>query len=148
MYSWVSLSQSFMMFYYSNLWECMLQKPLSPYSSHQWRLQPDLTREWKSGCAGFGIFERLWQTRVLENKGQLWSILSCVVRKCLCPKNYVFQNSCILSQVIREFLPGCCILFHYKLLQFECITAVWSVITQQCQCRDQNFRGNSFTRND
>jgi len=28
MYSWVSLSHYFIMFYYSKLWECMLQKPL------------------------------------------------------------------------------------------------------------------------
>jgi len=38
------------------------------------------------GCAGFGIFERLWQTRGLENKVQLRPILSCVVRRFLCPK--------------------------------------------------------------
>ena len=30
MYSCVSLTQSLMMFYYSKLWECMLQKPRVP----------------------------------------------------------------------------------------------------------------------
>jgi len=39
-----------------------------------------------SGCAGFGIFERLWQTRGSENKVQLWPILSCVVRWFWYPK--------------------------------------------------------------
>jgi len=40
----------------------------------------------KSGCAGFGIFKRLWLTRGLESKVQLWPILSCIIRRFLCPK--------------------------------------------------------------
>jgi len=68
----------------------MYQKPLVPTA----RISGDCNQNWPGsgtkGCAGFAIFERLWQTRGLENKGQLWSILPCVIRKCLYPKNSVF----------------------------------------------------------
>jgi len=64
----------------------MLQKPLVPTA----RISGDYNQTWPrsgtSGCAGFGIFKRLWQTRGLENKVQLWPLLSCVIRRFLCPK--------------------------------------------------------------
>jgi len=33
-----------------------------------------------NGYAAIGIFKRLWKTRALENKVQLWPILCCVIR--------------------------------------------------------------------
>jgi len=66
----------------------MFQKLLVPTA----RISGDCnqTRSGTNGCAGLGFFERLWQNRGLENKGQLWPILACVIRKCLCPKNSLF----------------------------------------------------------
>ena len=79
MYSWLaSLPQSvLLMFYYSKLWECMLQKPLVPTPC----CSDDCNQIWPwsgtSAWAGYGM---------LENKVQLWLILSCVIRRFLCPK--------------------------------------------------------------
>jgi len=87
-YVFVSLlSLSFMMFYCSELWERMLQKPLVPIAC----ISGDCNQTWpRSGIsvyAGFGIFRRLWQTRGLENKVQFWPILSCVIIRFLCLKS-------------------------------------------------------------
>ena len=72
--------------YYSKIWKCMLQKPLVPTAC----ISGDCNQTWPGsgtrGCAGFGIFKSLWQTRGLGNKVQLWIILSCVIRRFLCPK--------------------------------------------------------------
>ena len=112
-YVFVSLpSQSFMMFYYSKLWECMLQKPLVPTA----RISGDCNQTWAgsgtSGCAGFGIFKTLWQTRVLGNKAQLWPILSCVIRRFVCPKNPVIKIHAYLYRWWGNFLVSFWILFH------------------------------------
>jgi len=64
----------------------MLSKPLVATA----RISGDCNQTWPGsgtkGCAGFGIFKRPWQTRSLENKAQLWPILSCVMKRFLCPK--------------------------------------------------------------
>jgi len=57
--SWVSPSQVFIMFYFSNLWECMLQKPLAPTA----RISGDCNQTWSGSRKE--IFNRLWQTRVV-----------------------------------------------------------------------------------
>jgi len=60
-----------------------------PVVSTAW-ISGDCNQTWPrsgtSGWAGFDIFKRLWQTRGLENKVQLWPILSCVIRAFLYPK--------------------------------------------------------------
>jgi len=54
------------------------------------RISGDCNQSWpRSGtsvCAGFGIFKRPWQTHGLENIVQILPILSCVIRRFLCPK--------------------------------------------------------------
>jgi len=56
-----------------------------PYHSHS----GDCNQTWPGSgtrrCAGFSIFAKLWQNRGLENKVQIWLILSCVVRGFLYP---------------------------------------------------------------
>jgi len=49
--------------------ESMLQKPLVPTACISGDCNRTCPGSGTSGCAGFGIFERLWQTRGLENKG-------------------------------------------------------------------------------
>jgi len=65
----------------------MFQKTLVPTA----RISGDCNQIWTgsgtSGRARFGIFKRRWQTRGLENKVQLWPILSGVNRRFLCPKD-------------------------------------------------------------
>ena len=149
--SWVSLSQSFMMFYYSKLWECMFQKPLVPSTP---RISGDCTQTWRgsgtSGRVGFGIFKWLWQTRGLENKVQLWPTLSCVIRRFLCPKDLSLKIIHIHTDDQRTFWLVVAFYFisysynsrkHYRNLECRNKT-VWMFNL------DQNFRGNSFTRND
>ena len=149
MYSWVSLSHYFIMFYYSKLWECMLQKPLVRTAC----ISGDCNQIWPGsgtrGCAGFGIFKRLWQTRGLENKVQLWPMLSCVIRRLLCPKNYVILFRHIYTDYQGTFWLVFAFYFtschnsrtYYRNLECRNKT-VWMFN------RDQNSRGNSFTRNE
>ena len=149
MHLWVFLCQSFMMFYYLKLWERMLQKPLVPTAC----ISGDCNQTWPgsgtSGCAGFRILKRLWQIRGLENKAQLWPILSCVISRFLCPKNSVIKIHAYLYRLSGNFLVSFCILFH-ELLQFVNVlrNLEWRSKTVWMFNRDQNFRGNSFTRND
>jgi len=150
-HSWVSFSQSFMMFYYSKLWEGMFQTPLVPSTP---RISGDCTQTWResgtSGTAGFGIFKWLWQTRGLENKMQLWPVLSCVIRRCSCRNDLSLKFIHIHTGDQRTFwlvfafyfISYCCnSRKHYRNL--ECRNKiVW--LFNLCQ----SFRGTSFTRND
>jgi len=152
--TWVSLSQSFMMFYYSKLWECMFQKPLVPSTPRITRISGDCTQTWQGrgtrGRAGFGIFKWLWQTRGLENKMQLWPILSCVIRRCSCRKDLSLKFIHIHTEDQRTFGLVFAFYFisycynsriHYRNLECRNKT-VWLFN------RDENFRGNGFKRND
>jgi len=109
--SWVSLIQSFMMFYHSILWVHALEIP-SPYGSQS----DDCNSTWPEsgirGCAGFGIIERLWQTRGLETKVQLWPILSCVIRISCAQQILYFEIHAYLYRWSGNFLVSFCILFH------------------------------------
>jgi len=67
----------------------MLQKPLVPTARISGDCDQTWPREWNKRVRWILIFKRLWQTRGLENKVQLWPILSCAIRRFLCPKNYV-----------------------------------------------------------
>jgi len=90
----------------------MLQKPLVVTAC----ISDDCNQTWPgsgtNGCAWFGIFKRLWQTRALENKVQLWPMLSCVIRRLWCPKKSVTEIQEYLYRWSRNFLVGFCILFH------------------------------------
>jgi len=128
MYSWLSLSQSFMMFYYLKLWECMLQKPLVPTA----RITGDCNQTWPGsgtrGCAGSGIFKRLWQTRGLENKVQLWPILSWIIR--FCAPNFFIKIHAYLYRSPGKFLHFISVVATIR----ECITAIWSVVIKHFEC--------------
>jgi len=78
----ISPSQSLMIFYYSQLWEHMFKKSVIVFTA---RISGDCNQTWP-GSGNKEIFKRLWQTRGLEHKVQLWPILSCVIRRLLCPK--------------------------------------------------------------
>jgi len=148
-YFWISLNQYFMMSYYTKLWERMFQKSLVPTAC----ISGDCNQTWPgsgtSGYAGFGIFKRLGQTRGLENMEQLWPVLSGVIRRLLCPKNSVIkiQANYIDDQgtfwlVFAFYFTSCYnSRMHYRNLECRNKT-VWMFN------RDQNLRGNSFTRND
>ena len=120
MYSWLlSLPQSV-------LYDVFLLKTLRGYAAETpkvptARISVDCDRTWSGSetreCAGFGIFTMLWQTRGLENKVQLWPILSCVIRRFLCP-NMVIKSHAYLYRWSGNFLVIFCVLFHL-LLQSE-----------------------------
>jgi len=102
--SWVSLSQSFMMFYYSKLWECMLQKLLIPTARIIGECnQTSPPGSGKSGCAGFGIFKRLWPltNSWFRKQGATLANFILYYQKISVPKN-LSLNSCIFIQMIRE----------------------------------------------
>jgi len=151
MYSWVSLSQTFMIFWYSKLWECMLQKPQVPTA----RISGDWNHTWwerkTSGYTAFGIFKRLWQTRALENKVQLWPILSCVVTSFLCPTNSVIKIHAYFYRWSRNFLPTVVFVFYFTSWYNSNILPKFGV-SQYNSLSVQSWRKfqneNSFTRND
>jgi len=127
----VSLSQSFVMFCYSKFWDCMLQKPLVRTA----RIISDCNQTWPQSGKSNG----------LENKVQLWPMLSCIFRRFLCPK-ICHWNPCIFIQLIREL---------FALYFTSCYNSGMYCRSLECRNktvwmfnREQNFRGNSFTRND
>jgi len=143
-----SPSVSPLMLNYSKLRERMYQKPLVPTA----RISGDCNQTWPesgtSGCAGFGIFKGLWQTRGLKNKVQRWPVLSCVIRKFLYPKDLSLKFMHIFTDDQRTFWLFFAFYFttycynsrmHYRNLECPNET-VWMFNL------DQNFRGNSFTR--
>jgi len=96
--------------------------------------------------AGFGIFKRLWQTRGLENK------MNFILRyqKFLCPKNLPLKFMHIYTDdqetfwlVFAFYFTSYCYnsRMHCRNLEYPNKT-VWMFT------RDENFRGNSFARND
>jgi len=111
-YSWVSLCQSFMMFYYSKSLRVHASETLVPTAC----ISGDCNQTWPgsgtSGRAEFGIFKRLWQTRGFENKVQLWPMLSCVIRRLSCPQNSVIKIYAYLHRWSGNFLASFWILFH------------------------------------
>jgi len=88
-----------------------------PYGSHS----DDCNQTWPGSgtreCVGFGVLERLWQTSGLDSKVQIWPILSCVVRRFLCPKSAIKIHT-YLYRWSGNILVSFCILFHW-LLQIE-----------------------------
>jgi len=133
--------------------ECMLQKPLVLTVSISGDCNQTLPGSGTSGCAGFGIFKRLWRTRGLENKVQLRPILSCVIRRFLCPKNLSLKFKHVYTDdqaylyrtfwLVFAFYFTSCYNFRMYCRNLECRNkTVWMFK------RDQNFRGHSFTRND
>ena len=150
--SWLSLSPSFMMFCCSKLWECMFQKPLVPTP----RISGDCNQSWlwsgTSGRAGFAIFNRLWQTRGLKNNLQLWPISSCVIRRFLWPENLSVKFTHIYEDDQETFwlffafyFTSYCYNSRMFYRNLECPN---KIVCIKMFNRDQNFRGNGFTRND
>jgi len=150
MHSWLSLSQFFMMFYYSTLWECMLQipEPLSSYSSYQRWLQPDQTREWNKRvrCVQH-LRKALTNPWFRKQVATLVSFILCY--KIFGPKIfvikfiYIYTDDQGISWLVFAFYFTSCYNsgMHYRNLEC-CNKAVWMF------SRDQNVRGNSFKRNE
>jgi len=79
------------------------------------RISGDCNPTWPGngtrGCAGFGIFKRLWQTRGLVNRcnsGQFYPVLS----EDFCAQKSVIKIHAYLCRWSGNFLVSFCILLH------------------------------------
>jgi len=147
--SLVSLSQSFMTFYYSKLWECLILTFLAPTA----RISGYCNQTWPGsgtvrGCAGFGIFKGLWQNPWFRKQGATLANFILCYQKIFVPKNlslkfmHIYTDDQRTFWLVFAFYFTSCYNSRMNYRNLECRNkTVWMFN------RNQNFRGNSFTQN-
>ena len=147
MHSWlVSLPQSI-------LYNVLLLKTLrvhapetpSPYSSHQRWLEPDLTREWNKWVRWIRNLQKALTNRWFRKQGTTLANFILCYQNIFVPKNlslnfmHIYTDDQGTFWLVFVFYFTNCYNSRMYYRNLECgDKTVWN---------DQNFRGNSFTRN-